>query len=294
MACSKKNDEEQKETPPIKEYAGSLVNPTDLELQDFFENGYNLIRNDVEFNNVENLVNLAALSNLREIKGDLWLNNNRNLMSLDGLENLKTIGGNLKIHGEDYYWVNGKYKLTNLDGLSNLEYVGKSINIIYQSDLINFCGLKKVLGLNINQDFNIRYCYYNPDKEKILNGDCYIEMPVVNINIDPNSTQFINLNVVGGYEYITANPPSRGIIVYRTSVNDFKAFERTCPHDPDACCDENSCSRIVVEEDGLLMKDDCCGSTYLILDGSNVAGPSVERLRQYRTSYNGETLHIYN
>ncbi len=117
---------------------------------------------------------------------------------------------------------------------------------------------------------------------------------VVNIRIEPNSTQFINLNVVGGYEYITANPPSRGIIVYRTSVNDFMAFERTCPHDPDACCEENSCSRIVVEEDGLLMKDDCCGSTYLILDGSNVQGPSVKPLKQYNTSYNGKILHIYN
>ncbi|NOR86971.1 MAG: hypothetical protein GQ527_05130 [Bacteroidales bacterium] len=117
---------------------------------------------------------------------------------------------------------------------------------------------------------------------------------VVNIRIEPNSTMFIKLNTVGGHEYITANPPSRGIIVYRISVNEFKAFERTCPHDPDACCDETSCSRLIVEEDGVIIKDECCESTYLILDGSNVAGPSVKPLKQYNTSYDGRTLHIYN
>jgi hypothetical protein len=117
---------------------------------------------------------------------------------------------------------------------------------------------------------------------------------VVNISIEPNSTQFINLNAVGGHEYITANPPSRGIIVYRLSVNDFMAFERTCPYDPDGCCTTSSCTRLVVEDDGIIVTDSCCGSTYLILDGSNVTGPSVTPLKQYNTTYNGKTLHIYN
>ncbi|MCK5777104.1 MAG: hypothetical protein KAH25_13050 [Bacteroidales bacterium] len=116
---------------------------------------------------------------------------------------------------------------------------------------------------------------------------------VVNIRIEPNSTQFINLNSVGGHEYLTADLPSRGVVVYRIGVNDFKAFERTCPHDPNACCDDG-CSRLYVEEDGIIIKDDCCGSTYLILDGSNVAGPSVRPLKEYFTSYNGKILHIYN
>lgn len=117
----------------------------------------------------------------------------------------------------------------------------------------------------------------------------------VNIRIEPNSTLYINLNTVGGYEYLTAEQPSRGIIVYRISVTDFVAFERTCPHDPDACCsEENGCPRLVVDEGGLLIKDSCCESTYLILDGSNVEGPSVIPLKQYNTSFDGKTLHIFN
>lgn len=118
---------------------------------------------------------------------------------------------------------------------------------------------------------------------------------VVNIYLEPNSTLYINLNTVGGWEYITSNYPSRGLIVYRISVNDFVAFERTCPHDPDACCDaEDGCTRLTVEESGLVIKDSCCESEYLILDGSNISGPSVKPLKQYRTSYDGKTLHIYN
>ena len=117
---------------------------------------------------------------------------------------------------------------------------------------------------------------------------------IVNITIKPNSTQYINLNTTGGYEYLTANEPSRGVIVYRIDADNFVAFERTCPHDPDACCDGTSCARIAIEEGGLFMKDDCCESVYLILDGSNVSGSSEKPMKQYSTSYNGEILHIYN
>jgi len=118
---------------------------------------------------------------------------------------------------------------------------------------------------------------------------------IVNIRIEPNSTLYINLNTVGGYEYLTADYPSRGIIVYRISVTEFVAFERTCPHDPDACCSvEEGCSRLIVDKGGLIIKDECCESTYLILDGSNVEGPSVKPLKRYNTSFDGKTLHIYN
>lgn len=117
---------------------------------------------------------------------------------------------------------------------------------------------------------------------------------VVNITIEPNSTQFINLNTVGGHEYLTADHPSRGVLVFRVDENTFKAYERTCPHDPNACCDEG-CSRLYVPDNEVfLIKDDCCGSIYSILDGSNISGPSVYPLKEFFTSYNGKTLHIYN
>ncbi|MBN2236247.1 MAG: hypothetical protein JW729_01730 [Bacteroidales bacterium] len=126
--------------------------------------------------------------------------------------------------------------------------------------------------------------------------DAYTPLPHVDVNIQilPNSTQYLDLNAVGGFVYLTANYPSRGIIVYRISPSDFVAFERTCPHDPDACCEGTQCARLVVDDSRLTISDSCCGSVYLILDGSNVSGPSNYPLKQYHVSFDGTLLHIYD
>jgi len=126
--------------------------------------------------------------------------------------------------------------------------------------------------------------------------DAYTPLPHVDVNIQlfPNSTQYLDINTVGGFVYITANYPSRGIIVYRLTDSEFLAFERTCPHDPDACCTGTQCSRLVVDQSRLRITDSCCQSVYLILDGSNISGPSQYRLKQYNTSYDGTVLHIFD
>lgn len=126
--------------------------------------------------------------------------------------------------------------------------------------------------------------------------EAYTPLPHVEVNIQlfPNSTQYLNLNATGGFEYITANYPSRGIIVYRIAPSDFIAFERTCPHDPDDCCEGLECTRLIVEDSRLTISDPCCSSVYLILDGSNISGPSQYPLKQYHTSYDGTTLRIYD
>ena len=111
----------------------------------------------------------------------------------------------------------------------------------------------------------------------------------VNIYIDPNSTLYSHLNVIGGYEYLTASQPSRGIIVYRMAMDEFVAFERTCPYDPKA-----SCSRIQVEASATTAIDSCCMSRFILLDGSPFSGPATISMKQYRTYYDGNLLHIFN
>ena len=134
----------------------------------------------------------------------------------------------------------------------------------------------------------------------LLNISCqknaYSPLPHVDVNIQlyPNTSQYIDLNTVGGFVYLTANYPSRGIIVYRVSDTDFIAFERTCPYDPDKCCEGNECARLVVDNSHLTISDPCCNSKYLILDGSNVSGPSTFPLKQYHTTFDGNALHIYD
>ena len=103
--------------------------------------------------------------------------------------------------------------------------------------------------------------------------------------IYPNSLDFIP---VSGSIYVN-NAGNRGLVVYRMSENEFMAFDRTCPYDP-----ENLLARVVLEPSGISVKDPVCGSKFLLTDGFPYEGPSKSPLLQYRTSYNGEQLYIFN
>ena len=123
-------------------------------------------------------------------------------------------------------------------------------------------------------------------------------LPPMNITINPNSTIYQELNIVGGWLYLGeedgAEPPSRGIIVYRLSTEDFLAFERTPPYKPDSCCNASKtiCSALIVDYPFIL--DTCSSSKYLILDGSPVEGPSYMPLSMYVTEYYGDLLFIHD
>ncbi|MEA3504391.1 MAG: hypothetical protein U9R32_04255, partial [Bacteroidota bacterium] len=64
--------------------------------------------------------------------------------------------------------------------------------------------------------------------------ESYKDIPYANINVTiyPDNTEYIELNTIGGWVYLTAPSPSKGIIVYRISSTHFKAYERTCTFDP--------------------------------------------------------------
>jgi nitrite reductase/ring-hydroxylating ferredoxin subunit len=109
----------------------------------------------------------------------------------------------------------------------------------------------------------------------------------VNIYISAGSPEFHDISVVGGWTYITAG--SRGIVLYRYSSSEFKAYDRHCPYQP-----ENTCGIVSVQTNQLTLKDDCCGSEFLLQDGSVINGPAVTGLKIYQTDFDGQTLHIYN
>lgn len=119
----------------------------------------------------------------------------------------------------------------------------------------------------------------------------YDEIPfaIVNFTIDPNSTFYWEINSPGGWIYLVADTPSRGIIVYRVSLDEFKAYERTCSHDP-----YEPDARIEVEPSSITAACPSCESKFILLDGTPFEGPAKRPLKQYRTSYNGYLLQIYN
>ncbi|MBW6496941.1 MAG: Rieske 2Fe-2S domain-containing protein [Bacteroidales bacterium] len=104
------------------------------------------------------------------------------------------------------------------------------------------------------------------------------------ITIDISSTFYIELNGIGGWANLSGG--YRGIVVYRWSYDEFRAFDRACPHHPyDECA-------IIEVEDPPIAKCHCCGSMFLLIDGSVVQGPSKYPLKQYPTFFQYPNLQI--
>ncbi len=109
----------------------------------------------------------------------------------------------------------------------------------------------------------------------------------VEINIYTTDPLFFNLQVTGGWEYITGG--SRGILIYRSSNNDFLAFDRHCPYKVD-----DPCGQVKVNSTNISAVDSCCGSQFSIIDGSVQKGPAAMPLKLYQTTFDGSVLHIFN
>ena len=109
----------------------------------------------------------------------------------------------------------------------------------------------------------------------------------MNFYINVVSTQYQGLSAVGGSVYVTGGV--RGIIIYRRSSDEFLAYDRDCPYQP-----SNTCALIHVDKSAVTATDSCCGSQFLLLDGSIVKGPATIMLKQYQTSFDGTTLHVFS
>ncbi|MBW6481447.1 MAG: hypothetical protein K0B10_00150 [Vicingaceae bacterium] len=121
------------------------------------------------------------------------------------------------------------------------------------------------------------------------NKDDNSNIPFVHVNIFMQTTdpQFIGLNAVNSWIYIVGG--SRGIIVYKVSNDQFRAFDRHCTFQP-----QNTCALVSIETNNISGLDACCGSRFLVTDGSVLNGPAVLPLREYNTSFDGATLRIFN
>jgi hypothetical protein len=107
------------------------------------------------------------------------------------------------------------------------------------------------------------------------------------INIDFPS--YSGLVGVGGWTYM--NGGSRGVIIYRQSVDVFVAFDRHSPKDLHGDCPEPLTPDL---NNFLQLNDSCSGATFSLYDGSVISG-SEFGLRQYQTVWNGvNSLRVYN
>lgn len=110
-------------------------------------------------------------------------------------------------------------------------------------------------------------------------------------NINLTLPKYTELQGVGGWAYVTG-AGSKGVIVYRRSVNEFVAFDRHSPA-PDGFDCETGLE--VDEENFLILNDPCSNAQFSLYDGSVIDGDTKWGLRKYLTAYNGgQTLRIYN
>lgn len=108
------------------------------------------------------------------------------------------------------------------------------------------------------------------------------------IEINVNLPSYSELQSVGGWAYVSG--ASKGIIVYRSDVNNFVAFDRHSPAE-DGTCEQ---ALVTDEENFLQLNDLCSGAKFSLLDGSIISG-SEFGLRQYETVWDGSNyLRIRN
>lgn len=114
--------------------------------------------------------------------------------------------------------------------------------------------------------------------------------------------QFVELNAIGGavtissstnnWGRLAAGYTGNGIIVAR-GVDEFYAYDRTCPHDYAL---DGSSVKINIDPSGFA-KAVCpkCGTTYeLISFGTPASGVGRYPLKNYRTSFNGASVRVWN
>ena len=123
-------------------------------------------------------------------------------------------------------------------------------------------------------------CHKKPENQIDINVD-------IDFTIYPNSLEYQELNVVGGWIYLTAPLPSYGIIVYKMSIDEFMAYDRRPLIDNESCPD----NRLNVEMPFIV--DECNGQTYSILNGFNQNGDG-SHVYWYQTEFDGSALRIHN
>ena len=85
------------------------------------------------------------------------------------------------------------------------------------------------------------------------------------ITIDTNLPSYYQLQGVGSWTYV--NGGSRGIIVYRRTIDEFVAFDRHSPMDPNGTC----FLPLFPDQDNFLqLKDTCSSARFSLYDGGPI------------------------
>ena len=122
------------------------------------------------------------------------------------------------------------------------------------------------------------------------NADSTIPNVPVNFTVYLNLPQYQLLNTPNNY-VIVNEYGYRGIVIYRTDIENFVAFDLACPYDP-----TNSSAKLQVDSSGITTVDPHCGSKFTLYDGSIIHGPATRPMKPYNTDFQSSTntVQIFN
>lgn len=109
---------------------------------------------------------------------------------------------------------------------------------------------------------------------------------IVDTTINLSNQQYLPLRLDGGYVEILGG--YKGILIYRYSESDFRAFEKASPHRTDEVC-----AYVYMDPSGLFLREGCDNSVYNF-NGQASGGISQFPLQRYQTHLEGNYLRIYN
>lgn len=131
------------------------------------------------------LLNLGGLKNIDTVSERLFISQNQkiNTIVFNNLSHVKNliIMGNNNLQGMEFNRLEsvggltlvGNNNLTNLDGLSSLQNIDNYINISYNYELNDFCGIRTLIVNNgLGNDYLVNYNLFNPTIEDIKAGNC--------------------------------------------------------------------------------------------------------------------------
>lgn len=111
---------------------------------------------------------------------------------------------------------------------------------------------------------------------------------------------FSDLNAIGNSVIVTSQTNNwgdrsggykgNGIIVYRANLDEFYAYDRTCPHDYEI----NDLSIKVDVDFTQAICPQCTTKYELSVGGISSSGPGKYPLKNYRTSFNGQYVRVWN
>lgn len=102
---------------------------------------------------------------------------------------------------------------------------------------------------------------------------------------------YIDLQGVGGWAYVSGIG-SKGLIVYRQSMQNFVAFDRHSPAEGSFDCETG----LTVDNNNfLILNDPCSDAQFSLYDGSIIGGDTKWGLRSYAVEYyGGQYIRIFN